>query len=103
MPEHGGVAPAGVRALDNVIELLRVAHEYEVAGCRPHGQRVGERDLTRLVDEEVVERLLVLRAREEPRRPGREVTAAAGAGVGDVLDQLRAVVERLGVAPARLL
>src|SRR5207248_233796 len=47
------------------------------------GDRVGERDLARLVDEEVVERLVELRLREQPRRSGDEgdifiVKAAVG-------------------------
>ena len=55
MLEHRGVAPAGMRSLDHLRELLRVADEHDVARGGAHRERVGERDLPGLVDEEVVE------------------------------------------------
>ena len=98
--QHRRAAAGRVRPLDHLVELLRVADEHEVPGRRPHRERVGERHLTRLVDEQVVD-LLVL-AGEEPRRAGRQVGAEALVGVLDVLDRLLPVV-RLRVACARLL
>ena len=64
--EHGGAAAGGVRALDHLVELLRVADEHDVPRRRAHRERVGERNLPGLVDEEVVERGVVLGPREEP-------------------------------------
>ena len=81
VPQHRGAAAGRVRALDHLVELLRVADEDDVPRRRPHRERVGERDLPGLVDEEVVERPLVL-AREEPRRAGGEVGADARVRVG---------------------
>ncbi len=53
--QDGYVDALGMRALDHLRELLRVADEHDVARRGRHRERVGERDLTRLVDEEVVE------------------------------------------------
>ena len=78
MPQHRVAAAERVRSLDHLVELLRVADEHDVPRRRPHRERVGERDLPGLVDEEVVD-LLVL-AREEPRRAGGEVGADALVG-----------------------
>ena len=60
-------------------ELLRVADEHDVPRARPHRERVGERDLAGLVDEEVVERRVVGVAREVPRRAGRSTSTPAHA------------------------
>src|SRR5262249_56813930 len=79
-----------------------VADAEEVARARSQRERVGERHLPGLVDEQVVERPLVLVARVVPRRAGGDVAVRARAGVGDVLD-LRALVVRLGIARARFL
>ena len=86
VPEHGGAAAGGVRPLDHLVELLRVADEHEVPRGRAHRERVGERDLAGLVDEEVVERAVVLGAREEPGGAGGEVAVGARDRVVDVLD-----------------
>ena len=60
-----------MRALDHLRELLRIADEDYVARARPHRERVGERHLPRLVDEEVVDRALVVGIGDEPRRVQR--------------------------------
>ena len=75
--QHGRVAAVRVRALDHLVELLRVADEHEVARAGAHRERVGERHLAGLVDEEVVERAVVLVAGEEPGGAGGEVAVGA--------------------------
>ncbi len=49
-------------------QLLRIAEQHEVAGRGAHGDRIGERQLTRLVDEEVVQGVVHLVWREAVRR-----------------------------------
>ena len=67
--EHGGLAAVGVRALQHLAELLRVADEHGVARAGRHRARVGERDLARLVDDERVDPGgLHVVAREQPGR-----------------------------------
>ena len=75
--EHRGRGPLRMRPLEHLAELERVAEEHEVPRARPHGERVGERDLAALVDEEVVERPVEARIGEEPGRSGRERPAEA--------------------------
>ena len=91
-----------MRSLDHLRELLRIADEDHVARARRHRERVGERDLPGLVDEEVVERPVVRRVGEEPRRARGDVAVDDVVVVRDVLDVL-ALVVRLRVAAARLL
>ena len=59
--------------MDHLVELLRIADEHQIASSRSHRERVGEGNVAGLVDEEVVERGVVLLVREEPRRAGCEV------------------------------
>ena len=54
--EHGAARVARVHALRHLRELHRVAEQHERLRARPERERVGERGLARLVDEEVVER-----------------------------------------------
>ncbi len=65
-----------MHALDRLAELHLVAEQDEVAGARAHRDQVRDGDLAGLVDEEVVERLVELGAREEPRRAGDELEIA---------------------------
>ena len=102
VPEHGGAATRGVRPLDDLVELLRVADEHDVPRRRAHRERVRERNLPGLVDEEVVERGVVLGPREEPGGARGEVAAGARRRVLDARD-VRALVLRLGIAAARFL
>ena len=97
--EHRGVAAVGVRALDHLVELLRVADEHEVPRGRAHRERVGERDLPGLVDEEVVERAVVLGAREEPGGAGGEVAVGARRRVGRRSRCVELVVADSGLPP----
>ena len=68
--------PPRVDALHRLPELHLIAEQDEVAGARAHRDQVRDGDLARLVDEEVVERLVELGAREEPRRSGDELEIA---------------------------
>ncbi len=83
---HGGVGSedvlegrrpgaVGVRARRRLGQLTGIADEDEVAGRGRHGQHVGERELTRLVDDEHVERVAQLGPREQPGRAGDHVDA----------------------------
>ena len=62
--EHGHARAARVRALAHVGELLRVAEQHHPARGAGDRQRVGERHLARLVDEQHVDR-----RRASPRAP----------------------------------
>ena len=62
-----------MRALRYVGELLRVAEQHEPAPGARDRQRVGERHLAGLVDEQHVDRPPHLLARPQPRRPRDEV------------------------------
>jgi hypothetical protein len=76
--QHRGVCSNRMRALDYLGELLRVADEHDVPRGRAHRKRIGERDLPGLVDEEVVERRLVLLPCVEPGGARGQVTVSAG-------------------------
>ena len=58
--------------LRHLPELLRVAEQDDVARARPERERVGERHLPRLVDEQRVDDALHVFAREEPRGAGEQ-------------------------------
>ena len=75
--EHGGAGARRMHALGDLGELEGIAEEDQVAGGRAHRERVGEGDLAGLVDHEVVERAVQLRAREEPGRAGEELDVGA--------------------------
>ena len=70
-------------------ELLRIADEDDVARARRHRERVGERHLPGLVDEEIVERALVVGIGEKPRGARRDVAVDDVVVVRDVLDVAR--------------
>lgn len=57
---------AWMHALNRLSELHLVAEEHDILGSRGHRDEVGQRNLTRLVDEEVVELVLQLGRGEEP-------------------------------------
>ena len=78
--EHGRPALAGVDALRDLRELHGIAEQDERLRARAERERVGERGLPRLVDEQVVERPVELLAREEPGGAREEVVV----GVGEV-------------------
>ena len=61
-------SPLRLRALRDLRQLVRVAEEDEVARGRADRERVGERDLAGLVDEERVERTLASKSTPRARR-----------------------------------
>ena len=71
-------APARVDPLRDLAELLRVAEQDDVARARPERERVGERHLPRLVDEERVDDALHVLAREEPGGAGEQQHVVVG-------------------------
>ena len=71
--EHRRLRARRVRALRDLRELVRVAEEDEVPRRGADGDRVGERELPALVDEERVHVLVELLAREEPGRPREQL------------------------------
>ena len=73
MREHRRVRARRMRALRDLRELVRVAEQDEVARRRADRERVRERDLPALVDEQRVDVLVELLAREEERRAGKEL------------------------------
>ena len=56
MGQRRPIRPGGMRALEWLIELLRIAEQDDRARAGAHGEDVGERHLARFVDEEHVER-----------------------------------------------
>ena len=100
--EHRGSGVPGVNALRDLGELERVAEQDEVAGGRADRERVRERDLAGLVDEQVVERLVHVLLGEEPGGAGdelhvlgrREVVVVVGA-LDEVAVELRLLVPPL--------
>ena len=70
----------GVGALADVRELLRVAEQDDAAGALGDGDRVGERHLAGLVDEEHVDGLVHVLARPQPGRAGVEQDSSSSAG-----------------------
>src|SRR6476660_914603 len=67
-----------VRALEWLIELLRVAEENDAGSRSAHREHVRERDLARLVDEQDVDGPRHLGRGPQPRRPRGKVRPAIG-------------------------
>jgi hypothetical protein len=82
--EHRHACAGRMNRLGNLRELLRITEQNHVARARAHRERVRQRDLTGLVDEQVVERAVHLLAAEQPRGPCQQVVVAAGE-VGQLL------------------
>ena len=80
---------AGMGALARLGELHLVADQDQVPGREADGDRVGERDLAGLVDEEVVELAIQLRPAEDPGRAADQHAALAERAVHLVRFQLR--------------
>ena len=83
--ENGGARARRVHALRDLGELERIAQEDEVAGARPHRERIRQGDLPRLVDDEIVQRAVEPLAGEEPGGPREELDVAAGLFEGRVV------------------
>ncbi len=79
--EHRERGAGGVGALGHLRELLGVAEQDDVPGGGAERERVGERDLARLVDEEVVEGAVDLVASEVPGGAG----GSCDFGIGEAL------------------
>ena len=83
--EHGSLGPRRMRTLRDLGELQRIAEEDDVAGRRPHGERIRERHLARFVDHERVDEraarpiAVEVPVGEQPRRSREEQDVAAGA------------------------
>ena len=82
--EAGEVRGFGMRALDHLRQLARIADQHDVARGPSHGDHVGEAHLSRLVDEEPVEGLLDSR-RGRRRRPCRRRHARAASAASSLL------------------
>ena len=67
-----------MRALADVRELLRVAEQHQAAAGAGDRERVGERHLARLVDEQHVDRAAQVLARPQPRRARDQRHLVAG-------------------------
>ena len=76
--EHRRARAVRMGALADVRELLRIAEQHDAACALSNGERVGERDLARLVDEEDVDGLAHLLARPQPCRAGIEQDLLVG-------------------------
>ena len=59
-------------ALDWLGELHGITNKDHILRGGADGDDIGKRDLSRLVDQEIVELLIVLRARKEPGGPGNQ-------------------------------
>lgn len=88
-------------ALDRLGELHRIADQHDVARARAGSDEVGQRHLSGLVDEQIVELLVVLVAGEQPRRAADQ-RQAAEAGIVIVLGDSNAGVSQ-GFAVVALL
>src|SRR3989442_95803 len=104
--QHRRAGPRRMRALRHLGELERIAEQDHVARGRPHRERVGQRDLPRLVDHERVDGAVEILVGEEPGRAREQPDVRPGARervdtrhIGD----RTALVERLVVAIGRLL
>ena len=89
-----------MRALRDLGQLVRVAEQDQRARARPGGEDVRQRELTRLVDEEDVDRTLGgvnvdAWTRQRPGRPGDEVEGGIGADVDFLGGDEAAILERL--------
>ena len=79
--ERGAAAFAGVGALGRHGELVLVAQQDQVVRRAGHGGDIGERDLARLVNEEVVELASPLGPREQPGGAGDDSLLVSFEGV----------------------
>lgn len=65
-------------ALDRLSQLHLVADQHDVSGADAHGDGVGQADLARLVNEEVVEAAVKLGPGEQEGRSGDQLETALG-------------------------
>ena len=84
-----------MRALERLVELLRVAEQHEAPGRRRYGDDVRERHLAGLVDEQDVDRAAEVLARPDPGRPAGDVDLARRERVAQL------AVRRVAASPRR--
>src|SRR5262245_48469159 len=87
-----------MRALRDLRELVRIAEQNDVAGRRSDGDRVCERDLAGLVEEQRVQMSVEVLAREQERGAGEQLELL----VEHRLVRVRAVDELVLVASVRI-
>jgi len=63
-------------ALERLRKLHLVANQDDVPRTNTHGDGVGKRDLSRLIDEQVIELLIEFLSGEEPSGPGDQIVSA---------------------------
>jgi hypothetical protein len=80
MREGGPIRSRRVRALQGLVELLRVAEQDQAARGRRDGEGVGQRDLPGLVHDEDVQGPREVLARPDPGRAAHDVELAAAEG-----------------------
>ena len=95
MTEGGDVGARRVDALDRLIELTRVAEQDEAPRRLADGEGAGEDHLSRLVDDQHVDRIGHLLARPQPRGAAGQVGPAGG-------ERLRHLLVRAGRDDARV-
>lgn len=102
--EDRGAGARGVDGLRDLRELQRIAQEHQIARARADRQGVRQRDLTGLVDEQVVQRAVQLGASEPPRirRAGahRQLSQAVRSAVGPA-HTFKALADAINQAFAR--
>src|SRR3546814_8352267 len=73
MIQRGPAAAFRMRSLDWLRKLHLVPDEDDVARRCSHCDNIGQADLPRLVDKEIVERLIEFLICKQPRRTGSEL------------------------------
>jgi hypothetical protein len=88
MFERRTAGPPWVATLERLRELHLVADQDHIPGAHTHRDRVGERDLARLVDKQVIDLLIQFLSCEQPSGSGDQIVSAVGrfAVVGGVLN-----------------
>jgi hypothetical protein len=80
--QHRAAGTLGMNALSDVWELLRIAEKYDVLRSGADRERIGQRHLPGLIDEQILDTLLHAFASEEPGRAGDQVGIGALALLG---------------------
>src|SRR5947199_5317157 len=84
MRQRGNCRPVRMAALDWLLELLGVAYEHKASRGLADREDIGQRHLSRLIDEKNVDCSLELGARPEPSGAGRQLEFAAAESSVDV-------------------
>ncbi len=89
MGERRTLGSGRVRALERLIELLRVAEQHDGARRAGDGQDIRQRHLARLVDEQHVDQVVAVARRPQPRRSADDVEGSTQQAVADDVVALR--------------